>query len=437
MKNKKRNLRGLFSAVKKSFVLLTIGLFLLVSNLPILHAFEAHIVSVTATIDSGIADYLVINKVYYDVDADHGSEPENEWVELYNPTDAEIDIQNWEICDNDSCDVLSSSSLVIPSLGFAVVTGNAGTWDYWNIPPEVIKIVLGGYIGGGLNNVADMLILKDATGTIIDQMNWGDPNPCWPNYNSDLWTPGPTVDEGHMLGRDPNGFDTDKPTDFKDFAPPVVSVDNIGWPCGSHGTCIHCNENFDITWTAINSNSGGDEKLSIDIIYITDNDGDGIPESAGDSTYLIADDIENTGFFNWTLQPCIYAWVWIKVIATGPENFMVSDSAISNGAFEPPVPAEEPPMQTEVLSDPKPAVEEGPAPEDDNIGCACGIDEQGACDCDFAEGDDEINEGLDEDVDGDTEAADEEITTDETLDEIIDDSEADERRPARLQISDG
>jgi len=37
---------------------------------------------------------LVINKVYYDVDARHGSQPANEWVELYNNTDAAIDIND-------------------------------------------------------------------------------------------------------------------------------------------------------------------------------------------------------------------------------------------------------------------------------------------------------------------------------------------------------
>lgn len=282
-----------------------------------------------------IKEELKINKVFYNVDSKHGTEPANEWIELYNNTDEAIDIRNWTIEDNNSSDVLTTSSLIIPAHGYAVVTGSATTWNYWIIPSGVAKIVLAdGTIGDGLSNDTDMLALRNSYGVIVDQMNWGIPNPAWPNYNANLWNPG-CLDgaQGSMLARVPDGFDTNSPSDFQFLYPPQVTVSYYGgtWYCGtSHA----------IYWSAYNLN-GPDSDLKIDIFYITDNDGSWTI-SGGDNVYQLANYIANSGYYNFYINPCLgycyYGFVWIKVVAYGPENFMVQSSVIGQMVFEPPLP---------------------------------------------------------------------------------------------------
>jgi len=290
------------------------------------------------TINSGqwiIIEEMKINKVYYNVDREHGREYDNEWIEVYNPNDFPVDISGWLIEDNYLSDTIPSSD-PIPALGFALITATESTFDAWEIPDEVIKIVLpDGRIGNGLGNCADMLVLRNTDRSIVDQMNWGIPNQEWPNYNDDLWNPGcDNVDKGHMLGRVPNGYDTDQASDFRDLALPTVSV-------SYYGSTWFCGRTYTINWRAINNN-GNNNELLIDIIYITDNDRNGII-SDGDNVYLVEEKIGNSGSYNLHIcgAYCYLGYVWVKVIAYGPENFMVNDYDIGPRVYEPPVPEDD------------------------------------------------------------------------------------------------
>ena len=162
---------------------------------------------------TNIADHLVINEVYYDVDGSHGSEPNNEWVEIYNPTSSAVNIKDWQICDNGSCDTLVSSDLDIPANGYAVITEDASTWGFWTVPGSAVKIVLGSPIGGGLANTGDHLILRDDGGTEIDAMSYG-------TDTTQLNPACPDVVSGHSLARKPAGQDLDINSDFEDLSSP-------------------------------------------------------------------------------------------------------------------------------------------------------------------------------------------------------------------------
>jgi predicted ribosomally synthesized peptide with SipW-like signal peptide len=151
-------------------------------------------------------DHLVINEVYYQVGTGKGKEPDNEWVEIYNPTDDQVDISGWKICDNNTCDTIPTSS-PIPAKGFAVITYKSSTWDKWSIPSDAVKIVLNSAIGNGLANDGDRVILKNASGTVIDAMSYG-------NDNSQLNPPVPLSGKGKSLARIIKGYDTDSATDW-------------------------------------------------------------------------------------------------------------------------------------------------------------------------------------------------------------------------------
>lgn len=160
-----------------------------------------------------ISDHLVINEVYYDVDSAHGSEGDNEWIEVYNLTSTSVDISGWKICDNTSCETIPATVPIL-SFGFAIITPQSATWSYWSIPPSVTLIALGtANIGSGLANDGDRLILKKADDTEVDKMSYGTDisvlNPACPD-----------VTGGHSLERDPDGKDTDTASDFIDQSNP-------------------------------------------------------------------------------------------------------------------------------------------------------------------------------------------------------------------------
>jgi hypothetical protein len=185
----------------------------------------ARAIAVTATyktsavLVSGTA--LVINKVYYNTDTAHmaGSCPyDNEWFEIYNPTDSAISLRNWKVCDGRACNVLSTSDISVPAKGFAMIASKDSTWRLWTIPSGVVKIALGADIGyAGLYNVYDMLQLRDPNNQVVDQVNWGATVPGaveWPYADTaKLWTPGASVPPAEMSGgvlrRLTTGRDTD------------------------------------------------------------------------------------------------------------------------------------------------------------------------------------------------------------------------------------
>ena len=278
---------------------------------------------------------IVINKIYYDVAPDRGAEGDNEWIELYNKTDEPVDVSGWTLCDNKSCDVLPASPSV-PAEGFAVITGATTTLDYWHIPDSIVKIILAdGKIGNGLHNDNDMLSLTSSDGTVMDRMNYGTPDPGWNHYNAlNVWNPGAVdVAEGNTLARSPIGYDTNQPGDFVELGPPTV---DLIYPDEDGSYTWYWTYDYDIEWTAANPN-GDDEDLSINLYWIRDDDADG-EISGGDTTNLIVEGTENDGVYNWTVPSGFLGYIWIKIVAVGPENPMLSDISISGDIWDPPTP---------------------------------------------------------------------------------------------------
>jgi predicted ribosomally synthesized peptide with SipW-like signal peptide len=148
-------------------------------------------------------DHLVINEVYYHVGTGKGKDVDNEWVEIYNPTNDQVDISGWKICDNNSCDKIPTST--IPAKGFAVITNKSSTWDKWSIPDEAVKIVLNSAIGNGLANDGDRVELKKADNTLVDAMSYG---------NDKTYFELPLSGKGKSLARIVKGYDTNSATDW-------------------------------------------------------------------------------------------------------------------------------------------------------------------------------------------------------------------------------
>lgn len=152
--------------------------------------------------------HLVINEVYYNVASDKGSDANNEWVEIYNPTTSSVDISGWKICDNSSCDTIPSGTAPIPAKGFALITDKASTWGYWpGIPAGTVLVALNSNIGGGLANSGDSVVLKDSGSNMIDAMSYG-------SDTSQLNPSAPGSGSGKSLARIIKGYDYDTAFDW-------------------------------------------------------------------------------------------------------------------------------------------------------------------------------------------------------------------------------
>jgi len=171
---------------------------------------------------TGYWSNVVINEVYYDVDArtyPHGDgvkteeEGKNEWIELYNPNNFAVDIKDYKI-GNSSREFTINPNVSIPAHGFALLSHDNDTWHFWG-DPSVLTINLGGSVGAGwLKNNGDYVYLKDKADNIIDDMSYG--------INTTAFSPScPDVSVGHSLERNPDGKDTNSASDFVDRVSPT------------------------------------------------------------------------------------------------------------------------------------------------------------------------------------------------------------------------
>jgi len=177
---------------------------------------------------------LFINEIMYNSIAG----PDEEWIELYNGTDASIDLENWNICDSDA----SHSHIIIPA-GYSV-----GPGEYFTI-----SIVTNGafpftpdYDGTGnfaLNNSGDNVRIWNPDFILVDAVEFTDAAP-WPTEPDG---DGPSLS---LLDLD---LDNSIPENWAgsnqlDGSPGAFNFPiNILTPNG--GEVIEIYSTYDITWT--------------------------------------------------------------------------------------------------------------------------------------------------------------------------------------------
>ncbi len=188
-------------------------------------------------------DCLVINEVYYNVDEEHGLDgedlngvkengPQNnnpdEWIELYNSCDYDINLKNWTLTDNEAVLVIHANKY-IPAFGYGLVSKSANTWTlYWGYSGlgnldgiQIIEIGENGHpIYQIYDNLGDKIILKNKAGEIVDQMSYINTTYLW-----DPTVPGAA--EGNSLSRNPVGYDTDQPSDFVENCEPSPGLPDV------------------------------------------------------------------------------------------------------------------------------------------------------------------------------------------------------------------
>lgn len=169
------------------------------------------------------ANHLVINEVYLWPDDKHGLDSDtclkpgskikdctknDEWIEIFNPTDQPVSLKNWTIEDAKTKNIIHANKIIPPN-SFAILVKDGSFKKYWsNLPKNTLIIELGQILGDGLNNTKDYLILKNPQGESIDNIGWGTGNP---EEIVNLIIP--TV-INNSFERVAPGVDTDLPEDF-------------------------------------------------------------------------------------------------------------------------------------------------------------------------------------------------------------------------------
>jgi len=147
---------------------------------------------------------VVINEVAWAGTTENSND---EWIELYNNTSAQVDLTGWQIVDDNGASVYQVTSGMVAGHGFFLIEDRE---------EAVANVTAGAVIGLSLANSGDSLVLKDAGGNVVDTVNGG----------GGAWYAGSNTSKATMERKDP--------------AMTVDSADN--WASG--GTPAMANTNY-------------------------------------------------------------------------------------------------------------------------------------------------------------------------------------------------
>jgi phosphatidylserine/phosphatidylglycerophosphate/cardiolipin synthase-like enzyme len=185
----------------------------------------------------GPARHLLVSEVYYNPPNDPGQEETVEWIELYNPTNASVDLSLHKLGDAAAPGdpegmyrfpagaTIGPGQVLVVALEateFSARYGFNADFEFLSGSPAVPDMVdypAWGTFQIGLRNAGDEVLLLDGEDGVVDVLAWGDsPYPCLPH-------PG-VAHADHSLERYPADRDTgDCSGDFRDwFAPSPGSV---------------------------------------------------------------------------------------------------------------------------------------------------------------------------------------------------------------------
>jgi hypothetical protein len=138
---------------------------------------------------------VVINEFMYEPQGEF-----TEFIELYNPTNQNYDLQGWTLNDNTgSRRVITDGSLELVANSYLVIAPDSSFLDLFpNRPIEII-----GSRFSSLNNSTDAIVIRNAEGTLIDSLtyssDWGGEgvslerrSPDFPSFYRENWGDSPS-----------------------------------------------------------------------------------------------------------------------------------------------------------------------------------------------------------------------------------------------------
>ncbi len=161
--------------------------------------------SVIETVSAAGAGDVVINEIAWMGTADNSND---EWIELYNTSAQAIDLSGWVIDDDNASAIYTIDSGVIEARGYFLIEDNEDSVS--NVTADIV-------IGLSLANTGDSLLLKNAAGDIIDEVNTG----------GGAWYAGDSTSKASMERIDP-GLGVDSADNWADAVFENGAVGSLG-----------------------------------------------------------------------------------------------------------------------------------------------------------------------------------------------------------------
>jgi beta-lactamase superfamily II metal-dependent hydrolase len=187
------------------------------------------------------SDNILFSEVLYDSQV--SGDTAGEWIELYNPSLAAVDIGGWTISDNyDTFAVPSGTS--IAAGGYLVIADDATEfYAQYGCRPDVSGLTL------RLSNDGDYLTLKDGDGNVKDQAAWESGGAQVAGWGSSSL---PKADEGFSIARADLNRDTDTYADWSsnqmpcpgNCGIPIISLNRTQLNYGSGGGATTAAQTF-------------------------------------------------------------------------------------------------------------------------------------------------------------------------------------------------
>jgi len=150
--------------------------------------------AITQSGNTGV-NHILISEVMYDVP---GSDAKGEWIELYNPTTASVDLSGWSLADNSRSFSLPSGTIIQAGDYLVVARDTTGFFNLYGFNPDVSGLTL------ALSNSGDEVSLHNSTGSTVDYVAWEQYTTGW-----DI-----TASTGQTIARSTLNSDTDTVTDW-------------------------------------------------------------------------------------------------------------------------------------------------------------------------------------------------------------------------------
>ena len=182
--------------------------------------------------------WLLISEVLYDP---AGTEPDSEWIELYNAGGAAIDLSNYKVGDEIAPSgsegmyqfpisaTIDSGQVIIIADRADVFTNTYGFYpDYELIEsdanvPNLSKYMYWAWGVVNLGNPGDEVLVLDGSDNFVDAVSWGDSD--WA-FNPAC----PVVAKSHSIERNPANVDTDTAADWIDQPLPNPGQVSVSYP---------------------------------------------------------------------------------------------------------------------------------------------------------------------------------------------------------------
>lgn len=125
-----------------------------------------------------ISNAIIINEIMADPIAD---ETLNEWLELYNDENKDVNVSGWIIGDENDNDTIegglyNNEGTIIPAFGYAIITDDATrVYNNFNVSNDAVRLYADdSSIGNGLGNDGETIYLYDDDVNLIDKKTYSE-----------------------------------------------------------------------------------------------------------------------------------------------------------------------------------------------------------------------------------------------------------------------